>query len=119
MLYRAIVRDNRDPASKGRLKVTIPTLSGDAVSDWIWPVVSSGYVVKPKAGQQVWVTFENGDRETPVWVGKTDVTATGSADTTRGYATLLERVETLETQVVALQGQVSSLTSRVYALEHP
>lgn len=108
MIYRAIVRDNRDPAAKGRLKVIIPTLSGDSITEWIWPVISSGYLVIPKPGKQVWVLFENGDREVPVWIGMTE--------TTVGYRNLIERVEDLEDEVVSLKSRVSALESAVSAL---
>lgn len=88
MIYRAIVADSRDPAGKGRLRVLIPSLSGSAISDWIWPVVASGYVVVPESGDQVWVTFENGDSDVPVWLGQTKPDAT--------VQSLLNRIEYLE-----------------------
>ena len=91
MIYRAIVSDARDPQGHGRLKVSIPALSGSSISDWIWPVVSAGYLVTPKAGAQVWVVFENGDKETPVWLGATT--------TEDDYVTLLTRVQDLENWV--------------------
>ena len=96
MIYRAVVADVRDPADRGRIKVMIPALSGTAKGEWVWPVVSAGYVVTPDVGDQVWVVFENGDKETPVWLG-----ATQDAP---GYRTLLERVVALEERVTALEG---------------
>lgn len=69
MIYRAIVADNRDPAQQGRLKVMIPALSGSAISDWIWPVIPVEPESAPDAGGQVWVMFENGDQDVPVWIG--------------------------------------------------
>lgn len=108
MIYRAIVRNTKDPAKKGRIKVVIPSQSGKALSDWIWPVVTSGYIVTPKPGEQVWVLFENGDNEVPVWLGKTDVTKTGITKTNVGYATILQRIEALETKVKALEDWVDS-----------
>lgn len=71
MIYRAIVADNRDPAQQGRLKVMIPATSGSSISDWIWPILSSWSLDLPNAGDQVWVAFENGDRDVPVWLGST------------------------------------------------
>lgn len=113
-VYRAIVRDNRDPGSLGRLKVSIPAISGDSPTDWIWPVVSGGYIVKPDPGDQVWVLFEAGDEDNPVWLGMTKVTKTGVNDLTKGYATLIQRVEALEDKVITLQGQVSSLLGALH-----
>jgi phage baseplate assembly protein gpV len=71
VIYRAIVADNRDPAERGRIKVIIPSVTGTAISEWIWPVVSAGYWVLPDPGKQVWVMFENGDQDAPVWLGRT------------------------------------------------
>lgn len=73
MIYRAIVADSRDSSNNGRVRVMIPALSGSAVSDWIWPVISAGILAVPEAGDQVWVAFENGDRDVPVWLGATKV----------------------------------------------
>lgn len=92
---RAIVVDNRDPAGKGRLRLQIPRLTGDKSTDWVWPVVSSGFLVTPKPGEQVWVTYEGDDPDFPLWVGKTD--------TTESYKNLLQRVKTLEDTVALLQ----------------
>jgi hypothetical protein len=93
--YRAIVMDVRDPADKGRIRVSIPSLSGSSTTDWIWPVVGAGYIVLPAPGDQVWVTFENGDKETPIWLGATK----DSVD----YRDLLARVIALEEDVATLQ----------------
>jgi phage baseplate assembly protein gpV len=71
VIYRAIVADVRDPAERGRIKVMIPSITGEAVSEWIWPVVPAGYWVLPEPAEQVWVMFENGDQDAPVWLGKT------------------------------------------------
>ena len=95
MIYRAIVSDNRDPRSKGRLKVSIPVLFGANVTDWIWPMVSAGYHVIPDPGAQVWVAFENGDKETPVWMGEAKPTAR--------YANLVGRVETNTADILYMQ----------------
>ena len=67
---RAIVVDNRDPSHRGRLKVQIPTQTGSSSTDWIWPVVTSDPLLLPKPGEQVWVDYEGGDTDFPIWVGK-------------------------------------------------
>jgi hypothetical protein len=76
----------------------IPAVTGQAISEWIWPVVSSGYWVLPDPGSQVWVLFENGDYDAPVWIGKTQQTPE--------YA-LLERIQELEDRVAALESAIS------------
>ena len=66
-IYRAVVVDNRDPNNLRRLKVQAqPT--GLQVSDWIWPVVSTGR--PPLIGTGCWVMYQGGDPEYPVWLGE-------------------------------------------------
>lgn len=95
MICRAIVSSSKDPSNKGRIKVTIPSQSGSSISDWIWPCISGGYFVKPRAGDQVWVVFENGDTDTPVWLGATKEDP--------AYDDLLARIADLEERVTALE----------------
>lgn len=101
MILRAIVKDTRDPGKLGRIKVIIPQQAGTGDSGWVYPVVSSGYIVTPKVGEQVWVLFEGDDKEMPVWIGKTTETT--------GYKTLLQRVIDLEDEVASLKSRVSAL----------
>lgn len=84
-LYRAYVYDNKDPENLGRLKLCIPSAYGSEddnplVSDWIYPAFPvNGWQfglqcippVKNKDGTPVlvWVAFEMGDKEMPVWFG--------------------------------------------------
>lgn len=84
-LYRAYVYDNKDPENLGRLKLCIPSAYGSdgddpLVSDWIYPAFPvNGWQfglqcippVKNKDGSPVlvWVAFEMGDKEMPVWFG--------------------------------------------------
>jgi len=72
----------------------IPAVSGNAITDWVWPVVGSGYLVVPDAGEQVWVTHENGDKDFPVWIGMTKIN-----------------------DEYALKQQIAQLTSQVNYLE--
>ena len=71
MIYRALAARVDDPSNRGRIKVMIPSLTGEAISEWIWPIITGGYLVVPRPGEQVWVMFENGDQDSPVWLGKT------------------------------------------------
>lgn len=105
MIYRALVRDSRDPAKKGRLKVSIPQVFGNEVTDWIWPVIGTGFLVVPKSGEQVWVAFEGGDTERPAWLGKTAVTGSYSTETgpVGRVDALLDRIKKLEDDVAALK----------------
>ncbi len=74
--YRGLVVDNQDPAQLGRLKLRVPSvLGGDIVTGWAMPCVPSGgaadqgFLFIPEVGAGVWVEFEEGDLEFPIWVG--------------------------------------------------
>lgn len=69
-LYRGVVVNNKDPEGHRRLKVKIPQLSGDAVSNWAWPIFVAGQKpYTPTVGEGVWIQFESGDPSYPVWKG--------------------------------------------------
>lgn len=70
-IYRGIVVDNNDPENKNRLRVQVPQLLGSAVTGWSWgvrPSVDSALVL-PEPGTGVWVMFEGGDPNFPLWLG--------------------------------------------------
>lgn len=71
--HRGTVANNVDPMGMGRLMVTVPTVLGDTPA-WALPCVAiaesgSGLFLLPPIGASVWVDFEEGDRERPVWSG--------------------------------------------------
>jgi len=72
--FRATVIDNVDPMQMGRLMVQVPDVSGVLPSTWAMPCVPfagvvSGMYAVPAIGSGVWVEFEQGDPDFPVWVG--------------------------------------------------
>lgn len=74
--YRGIVIDNADPKKLGRLKLQVPSVLGDeVVTGWALPClpyggdVNQGFWFIPEVGAGVWVEFEEGDLEFPLWVG--------------------------------------------------
>jgi protein required for attachment to host cells len=74
--YRGLVVDNADPEHLGRLRVKIPSVLGDqVVTGWALPCVpfggqpNEGLFAIPDKDAGVWVEFEEGDLEFPVWVG--------------------------------------------------
>lgn len=74
--YRGVVVDDRDPARIGRLRARVPSLLGpDVVTGWATPCLpyggaaDQGLLFVPPTGAGVWVEFEEGDLEFPVWVG--------------------------------------------------
>lgn len=120
MLDRAVVHDNRDPQNRGRLRVRIPSKTGTGVTGWIWPVVTGGFLVLPRPGDQVWVTYESGDEDFPVWLGKISVTKSyRQANTEVGdVSSLLRRVAELESDLASLQDAVESLAASKANISH-
>ena len=73
--YRGFVADNEDPEKRGRLKLRVPSVLGSQDSDWALPCLpfggaqAQGFFSVPEANAQVWVEFEEGDVNRPIWVG--------------------------------------------------
>jgi hypothetical protein len=74
--YRGFVVDNADPQLRGRLRVQVPSIFGpDVVTGWALPcapyggAVDQGLFFVPEVEAGVWVEFEAGNLEYPVWVG--------------------------------------------------
>ncbi len=72
--YRGVVLNNIDPLQQGRLQVQVPDVSGLAPATWAMPCVpiagiQNGMVALPIIGSGVWVEFEQGDPDYPIWVG--------------------------------------------------
>jgi Type VI secretion system/phage-baseplate injector OB domain len=67
-LFRAVVKDNKDPKNLKRLKLVIAQTTGAEVTDWAWPIFSTS---KPPAiGSGVFAGFFGGDPEYPFWLGE-------------------------------------------------
>lgn len=74
--YRGSVVDNEDPARLGRLRLRVPSVLGpDVVTGWATPcapyggAANQGLLLVPEREAGVWVEFEEGDLEFPIWVG--------------------------------------------------
>lgn len=72
--YRATVFNNIDPLQMGRIQVQIPDVLGSSPSSWAMPSVplagiQMGSYVVPPIGAGVWIEFEQGDRDYPIWTG--------------------------------------------------
>lgn len=72
--YRGTVINNIDPMQMGRIQVMVPDVSNFIPTSWAMPCVpfagiQSGVYVVPTIGAGVWVEFEQGDPDYPIWVG--------------------------------------------------
>lgn len=64
-VYRGIVESTADPLRKSRVRVRIPqaNISG------LWALPGSAPASLPAVGAQVWIMFEAGSSEYPIWFG--------------------------------------------------
>jgi len=72
--YRGLVLNNIDPLQTGRILVQVPDVLGIAISSWALPCVpvagpQMGVYVVPLIGAGVWVEFEGGNPDYPIWTG--------------------------------------------------
>lgn len=72
--YRGTVVMNIDPQQIGRIMVMVPDVLTPVPGTWAMPCVpaagiQSGVFVLPAIGSGVWVEFERGDPDHPIWVG--------------------------------------------------
>jgi len=72
--YRGTVLVNVDPMQMGRIQVTVPDVSAVLPSSWAMPCVplagkQMGSYFVPQIGSGVWVEFEQGDPDYPIWTG--------------------------------------------------
>ena len=72
--YRGIVTDNMDPLMVGRIRARVPDVMGGQESGWATPCApfggdGMGFFAVPKVGAGVWIEFEHGDPEYPIWSG--------------------------------------------------
>jgi uncharacterized protein involved in type VI secretion and phage assembly len=73
-LYRGTVVDNADPEQRGRIKAAVADVTGVTPSAWAMPCVpmagrQMGTFMLPPIGAGVWMQYEAGERDRPVWTG--------------------------------------------------
>lgn len=76
--YRGIVSDRQDPNKQGCIRLLIPDVMGGVESNWALPCFPSNDFRVPENGDQVWVEFEQGDVDRPIYVGHTPSTSSGA-----------------------------------------
>lgn len=72
--YRGTVASNIDPMQQGRVQVKVPAVLGEGSLSWAMPCVpfagsGVGFFAIPPVDANVWVEFEAGDPDYPIWTG--------------------------------------------------
>jgi uncharacterized protein involved in type VI secretion and phage assembly len=72
--YRGMVTNNIDPLGIGRLQVQVPDVAGVVPGSWALPCfpfasTQLGFYALPQIGGGVWVEFEQGNPDYPIWSG--------------------------------------------------
>ena len=72
--YRGTVVENADPMMIGRILAIVPDVSNTFPTSWAmpclpWGGIQTGVFCVPPIGAGVWVEFEQGDPDYPVWTG--------------------------------------------------
>lgn len=72
--YRGTVVNNVDPMQMGRIQAIVPDVTGLVPGTWAMPClpmagINTGIFTVPMIGSGVWIEFERGDPDYPIWVG--------------------------------------------------
>jgi uncharacterized protein involved in type VI secretion and phage assembly len=72
--YRGTVTDIQDPLFMNRVRAKVPDVMGDQESGWAMPCLpfagsGMGFFALPKVGAGIWIEFEHGDPDYPIWTG--------------------------------------------------
>ena len=72
--YRGICVNNIDPMQMGRIQAMVPDVSNLVPTTWAMPCVpvgglQMGVAAVPPIGAGVWIEFEQGDPDHPIWAG--------------------------------------------------
>jgi uncharacterized protein involved in type VI secretion and phage assembly len=72
--YRGKVTNTKDELKLGRIQVEVPSLLGEGKRSWAMPCTpyagaDIGFFTVPPVGSNIWVEFEAGDLDRPIWSG--------------------------------------------------
>lgn len=125
-IYRGTVANNADPEKRQRMLLLCPSITGFRQTAWAERVKTPGIEAPlPNAGDPVWVMFEGGDTEYPVWLGMGNKTGAGTtvagpvvlagsltAPTITGTAGVYDGAERVLTQSSAASSYVTLATTQ-------
>jgi hypothetical protein len=72
--YRGTVTNNVDPQQIGRIQAIVPDVTSLLPGSWAMPCmpvagINMGFFSVPIIGSGVWIEFERGDPDFPIWTG--------------------------------------------------
>jgi uncharacterized protein involved in type VI secretion and phage assembly len=72
--YRGTVVNNVDPMQQGRIQAIVPDVTGPLPGTWAMacvPITGKQYGIwaLPQIGSGVWIEYEQGDPDYPIWAG--------------------------------------------------
>jgi hypothetical protein len=72
--FRGVVISNVDPEMRGRIIAMVPDISNFIPLTWALPCIpmggiQTGVIAVPPIGAGVWIEFEQGNRDYPIWSG--------------------------------------------------
>ena len=72
--YRGTVSNNVDPMQMGRIQAIVPDATGAIPTSWALPClpmtgIQAGVFTVPPIGAAVWIEFEQGNTDYPIWTG--------------------------------------------------
>jgi uncharacterized protein involved in type VI secretion and phage assembly len=72
--YRGTVANNVDPMQMGRIQAIVPDVTALVPTSWALPCVpmtgpQAGQFILPPVGAAVWIEFEQGNPDYPIWTG--------------------------------------------------
>lgn len=72
--YRGKITANKDPLNLGRIQVSVPAIFGEGRQSWAMPCTpyagkDIGFFTIPPIDTNIWVEFEGGDPDYPIWSG--------------------------------------------------
>ena len=72
--YRGTVINNIDPEQRGRIQASVPDVTTAIPGTWALPCapvggIQMGHFTVPPIGSAVWIEYEGGDPDYPIWSG--------------------------------------------------